>query len=423
MRLSNPAFGKVPRVLSSLAGAALVTAMIACGGGEPGTGPARLSYYVFPEPSGAFAQAAKRCSRDSHGAYRLRIQVLPSDADSQRQNLVRRLSAKDDAIDLVGMDVIWTAEFAEAGWIREWTGERKAQVLRGTLDGPVKTATYKRRLYGAPANSNTQLLWYRKDLVPTPPRSWTEMIDMATKLRKAGRIEIQGRQYEGLTVWFNSLLNSAGGQVLRGTSKVALGEPARRAAAIMRRLAGSSAADPSLSQQQEDQNRLAFEKGNAAFELNYPFVYPSAKQNAPRIYRNMGYAPWPSVDAGRPARVTIGGLNIGVSAYSKHPREAFAAAACMRDRSAQEAAAVKGGLPPTLDALYDDPQVRKAYPFADLIRRQLQDPGVRPQSPAYSDISLAIQKALSPPRSIDPDAVADKLRKQVEKALTSGALL
>ena len=409
------------RLVASLLGAVVILSLAACGGG--GGGATKLTYYVFPEPSGSFAEAAKRCSQQSNGRYTISIQNLPSDADSQRQNMVRRLAAKDSSIDLVGMDVIWTAEFAEAGWIRQWTGKDKAEVTKGTLAGPLQTATYQGRLYGAPANTNTQLLWYRKDLVRTPPKTWDQMISMATKMPKAGRIEVQGRQYEGLTVWFNSLLQSAGGSVLKGTNQVSLGPPAERAAEIMRRLATSSAADPSLSAQQEDQNRLAFEQGTAAFEVNYPFVYPSAKENAPQIFKNMGYAPWPRVDASRPPKVSIGGLNIGVSAYSKHPAEAFAAAACMRDPAAEKVAAIKGGLPPTLSAVYDDPAVKKSYPFGNLIKQQVANPGIRPQSPAYSDISLAIQKTLSPPSSIDPRSVVPALTDQIKNALSSGALL
>jgi multiple sugar transport system substrate-binding protein len=204
---------------------------------------------------------------------------------------------------------------------------------------------------------------------------------------------------------------------------VALGPPALKAASIMKQLATSPAADPSLTTQQEDQNRLAFETGTAAFELNYPFVYPSAKADVPKIFKVMKYAVYPSVDPGRPAKVSIGGSNLGVSAYSKHEKDAFAAAVCLRNAPNQKRAAVAGGLPPTLNSSYDDPAVRKAYPFADLIRKEIADPGIRPVSPVYSDISLAIQKALSPPKSINPRSVVNTLKSQVQKALGSEALL
>jgi multiple sugar transport system substrate-binding protein len=410
---------------SFLTAAAALIVATGCGGGG-GKGPAQLNFYIFPEPSGSFDKAAADCSKASNGAYNITVNTLPSDADGQRQQLVRRLSAKDSSIDLIGMDVIWTAEFAEAGWIKPWTGKYKAEVTQGTLPVPIKTATYKGQLWGAPANSNTQLLWYRKDLVPNPPKTWNQMQQMANNLAKQGKphlIEVQGRQYEGLTVWFNSLISSAGGSILTPSGKVSLGQPAVEAATIMHNLATSPAADPSLSQTQEDQARLAFESGAAAFEVNYPFVFPSAAENAPKIAKVMGFAPWPGVNPGQPAKVTIGGINFGVGGYTKHPTEAFAAAACMRNRDHQKLYALKGGLPPTINALYDDPALAKPYPFKALIRQQLNDASVRPQSPAYSDISLAISKGLSPPSSINPTTVVKTLTDQIDKAQDSGALL
>ncbi len=397
-----------------------------CGSSSSAAGRAAINWYVFPEHSGAFDQAAADCTRASGGRYTVSIQTLPSDADSQRQQLVRRLAAKDASIDIIGMDVVWTPEFAEAGWLRPWTGAAAQEVTAGTLGVPIQTASYKGKLYGAPDNSNTQLLWYRKDLVPTPPQTWDQMIAMASALAKQGKphyIEIQGKQYEGLMVWFNTLVNSAGGTILSGPTTVALGTPAAVAASVMKKLATSAAADPSLTNQQEDDNRLAFEKGVAAFEINYPFVYPSAQMNAPKIAAQMGYARYPAITAGMPSRVSIGGLNLGVSAYSTHPAEAFQAAACLRNAAHQKVGAIKGGLPPTLTALYDDPSLAKPYPFHELIKQQLAGASVRPQTPLYSDVSLAIQKTLSPPSAINASTVVSDLESELKKALSSSDLI
>jgi multiple sugar transport system substrate-binding protein len=252
------------------------------------------------------------------------------------------------------------------------------------------------------------------------------MIQVARNLAKQGKphlIEEQGRQYEGEMVWFNSLVNSAGGQILTGTNKVALGPPAAKAAEIMRDLANSPAADPGLSNANEDASRLGFEKGVAAFELNYPFVYPSAVKDAPKLAANMGWALWPAVDTSHPAKVTIGGINLGVSAYSNHPADTFEAIACLANAQHQKVNAIKGGLPPTLSAVYDDPALTKPYPFKELIKQEIAAPAIRPKTPAYSDVSLAIQKAISPPSSIEPTSVVKTLTDQIKKALTSGALL
>jgi multiple sugar transport system substrate-binding protein len=407
-----------PAVIGVLLAAAAL-GLAACGGSSS-SGPPNINVWVFNEPSGSFKDAAKRCTDQAKGQYKITLNALSNQADQQRQSLVRRLAAKDSSIDIAGMDVVWTAEFAAAGWIKQWPTALAAQVKQGTLPGPLTTATYQGKLYAAPANSNTQLLWYRKDKVSQPANTWDGLIAQATKLKTL--IEIQGAQYEGVVVWFNSLVQSAGGTIVQGT-KVTLGPPGQVAANTMSKLAHSPAADPSLASQHEDENRLAFEGGKAYFEINYPFVYPSAKTNAPDIYKNMAWAPYPGIKAGQPAKAPIGGINWGVGAYTKHPQEAFAAAACMRNEENEKEAAIKGGLPPTLASLYSDPALKKAYPFADLIRKQLATGAVRPVTPAYADVSLAVAKAVSPPTQIKTNGFVNSLRGTLKDALNSQALL
>jgi multiple sugar transport system substrate-binding protein len=278
-----------------------------------------------------------------------------------------------------------------------------------------------------PYNSNTQLLWYRDDLVKTPPKTWDEMIADAEQLAKQGKphlIEIQGAQYEGVTVWFNTLISSAGGSILTPDgSKAALGPPAVTALGIMKKLATSVAADPSLPVQMEDQNRLAMESGKAAFELNYPFVYPSMKAGNPELFKHFKWALYPGVKAGEPARVTIGGINLAVSKYSPNPDLAFQAALCLRDRANQLAAAVEGGLPPTLESLYHDPAMASAYPFHADILTALQTASVRPKTPAYQTVSIVISHHVSPPASIDPVATEKALVPEINDALASKGVI
>jgi multiple sugar transport system substrate-binding protein len=381
---------------------------------------------VFPEPSGSFAKAAADCSASSHGAYRITLSSLSTASDQQRISLVRRLAAGDPGIDIATLDVDWTAEFAEAKWIRPWTGADKTAVTNGVLPGPLQTATSKGKLYAAPINSNTQLLWYRKDLVPTPPKTWNEMIDDAIKLAKEGKphaIEEQGSKYEGLTVWFNSMVDSAGGGILSPNNKILVGQSTKTAAEIMHRLATSPAADPGLNVAQESQADTAFDKGDAAFEINYPFVWSSAQKTNPKVFKQMGYAPFPSVTPGTAPRVSIGGYNLGVSAYSKYPQQAFNAVRCLVQPQNQVRDAVKGGLAPVLASIYQEPSFEKAYPFHQLIKQQLQSYGIRPQTPVYADITLAIQDVLSPTSNIDPNTIVSTLRSEIKSALTSKALL
>lgn len=398
--------------------------LVGCGPASD-SGPPLLHWYVFDEPSGAFEEAARRCSDESKGHYRVDLVALPADADQQREQLVRRLAAGDPDLDLIGMDVIWTAELAEAGWILPWPQGLAQEVTQGRVAGPVASATYRGRLWGAPFTTNTQLLWYRTDRVREAPTTWSELIETAEDLGRGGGIQIQGERYEGLTVLFVSLLASAGGSVLDASGQAVSLEPGptREALGVMRRLARSRAADPALASSREDQNRLAFEAGKAAFMVNYTYVWPSAWSNTPEVAEHMGWARWPAVEPGRPSRVTIGGINLGVPAHTRHPDLAFAAATCIASEANQRIAARLGGLPPTTAALYADPEVRRTFPFADTLRATLEDAVQRPQSPFYSDISIAIARILHPMTDIDPERDGGRLRRAVGRALHSEGLL
>jgi multiple sugar transport system substrate-binding protein len=368
--------------------------LAACGGGTTGGGGGTptLNWYIFHEPSGSFAAA---CSASSGGEYNIQIRELPSAADGQRSQLVRRSAAKDSSQDAV----------------------------KAALD----TATWKGQLVAAPFNSNSQLLWYRKDLVPHPPTTWAQMIGQAQALARQGKphyIEIQGASYEGYTVWINAMVLSAGGRILSDDGqRVVLGSQAAKGISLIGQPARSPAADPSLGVQMEDQNRLAFETGKAAFEINYPFVYPSAQQNAPAIAKEMGWAEYPRVDANLPSRPPVGGIDLAVSSYSTHKQQAFDAIMCLRDRANQLRNAVKGGLPPTLASLYRDPRLIKGgYPFAGEILDSLQRGGVRPKTPAYQSVSIGLQTTMYPPSSAGPGKLP-QLRSQLQDAIQSKGLI
>jgi multiple sugar transport system substrate-binding protein len=411
-----------------LAGLALAsTALAACGSSGSGTGPVSLQFYNADDPSGAIATAAKNCGAASGGKYTITYNKLPKAADDQRLQLARRMAAADPTMDILGLDVTWEAEFAQAGWILPWTGTYKQQAENGTLKAPLETATWKGKLYAVPYNSNTQLLWYRSDLVKTPPTTWDQMISDALALEKAGKphlIEIQGAQYEGSTVWFNTLVTSAGGSILTpDASKASLGAPAVKALEIMKKLATSKAADPSLPVQMEDQNRLAMESGAAAFQLNYPFVYPSMKADKPDLFKHFKWALYPRVNANEPAHVTIGGIDMAISKYSLHPDLAFQAALCLRNKQNQLNAAVKGGLPPTLESLYHDPAMFPNYPFHADILTALQQASLRPKTPAYQNISIVISHLVSPPAGIQPTSTEQTMAGQINEALQSKGLI
>ncbi len=427
--------------------ALVVTSGLLAGCGSDSDG-LTLNFYTAADAAEQYAQAAADCTAAAGGRYRIVQHSLPRQADDQRLQLARRIVGGDEALDIIGLDVTWTAEFAEAGWIEPLPEAVAGRVREGTLEGPLRTATWQDRLYAAPLNTNTQLLWYRKDLVPDgkPPQTWDQLLTIAGDLAEQGRpswIEVQAQQYEGITVWFNSLLTSAGGQIVAddgATVTLDRGDAARRALEIMARVGSAPGADPSLSQRDEGGARLAMESGRAAFQVNYPFVLPGIAENGGgafldddgnptgrdtgrRVADEFAWAPYPAVDPDRPATVTLGGFNLAVPTTSEHPTEAFDAVQCLRNRDNQLRNAVDAGVPPTLEDLYDDSAFQAEYPAWEAIKASLDAAAVRPASPAYQSISIVLSADLSPPGDIDPEAAVGKLTARVRDAVNSEGLV
>jgi len=417
------------RALACVIAAALAAAAItACGEDSEGSGPRELTFFVAIQPGGTIEEVSKRCSEESGGRYEITPEFLPTDASQQREQLVRRLGAEDSSIDIVGMDVIWTGEFANAGWVEEWSEPLKRQVTEDVFPNVIETASFEDKLYAAPFNTNTQLLWYRKDLVKEPPRTWDAMIDQAEALEEASSIQVQANRYEGFMVWANALIESAGTQILSGPETVELAQkPTEEALAVMGRLARGSAAPPSLSTSDEDSARLGFEAGESAFMTNYTFAYASAQEEAPEIGKVMGFARFPEVVPGTPSKPPLGGFNLAVSAYSDNKDVAFDAAACLAGKESQKTAVELDGLPPSRSDLYTDKTVTEAYPgFAGLVKESIEGSGPRPTTPAYQDVSLAVQRSLHPPDKIDPEDTEptyDELKSNLEDAVKREGLL
>jgi multiple sugar transport system substrate-binding protein len=411
-------------VASSLAAATLT----ACGGSSEESGPRDLTFFVAIQPGGTIEEVSKRCSEESKGKYTITPEFLPTDASQQREQLVRRLGAEDSSIDIVGMDVIWTGEFANAGWVEAWKGAEAKAVTEKVFPNVIETASFEDKLYAAPFNTNTQLLWYRKDLVKQPPKTWDEMIEVAEGLKEASSIQVQASRYEGYMVLVNALIESAGTEILSGPEEVDLEQgPTEQALQVLGRLANGGAAPPSLSTSDEDTARLGFEAGESAFMTNYTFAYASAQEEAPDIGKEMGYARFPRVDADTPSKPPLGGFNLAVSSFSENKDVAFDAAACLANDTSQKTAVELDGLPPSRSDLYTDKAVTKAYPgFAQLVKESIEGSGPRPTTPAYQDVSLAVQRSLHPPDKIDAEdteSVYEELKSNLEDAVKREGLL
>lgn len=375
------------RLAAAVLAAVTAGASAACGTAEPG--PPRLTWYINPD-SGGQAEIARRCTEASGGRYTLDVAQLPRESSAQREQLVRRLAANDDSIDIMSLDPPYIPEFSEAKLLAPMPPDLAARVTQGVVESAVEGASWRGQVVTVPFWANTQLLWYRRSMVAgtgldlSRPVTWDQLI---TAVQQAGsQFAVQGKRAEALTVWLNALVASGGGAIITDPSvedpaAVQLGladPPATEAGRIVKELTDAGIGGPSLSTAGEDANVAAFEKGDAMVMVNWPFVWPRAKESAAEgtlgadVPADYGWALYPRVEPDRPSAPPYGGINLGVGAFSRHPDLAYAATECITSAANQAYYFVANGNPAARESVYTDPAVLEAFPMAPVILQSLQ---------------------------------------------------
>jgi multiple sugar transport system substrate-binding protein len=425
----------VNRKLAS-AGAILACAAVAagCGGGGGGsTGGSTVSgvgsnaktvtpdmaknakggvtWCIGKDTTGAFSQVVKLYNQQNPNVH-VKLLELPTSADAQRTQLVQREQAKSPECDVLGMDVIWTAEFAAQGWLRDVTpaiNARKSEFIPATLG----TAQINGKYWAVPFNTNAGFLYYNTSKVKQAPTTWQQAYQMA---KTDGGIGFQGARYEGLTVNFLEMLYSNGGSVLSADGKKAtIDSPqAQQVLSFMQQGIKSGAAPKSNLTWMEEESRNAFQTGKVALLRNWPYVYALAKQAGVKF----NLEPLPKFGNGQAASI-LGGYNLGISTYSKNPGGALSFVNFATGPAAQKKFFIKSSLPAVLTQTYSDPAVKKAQPFAPQLLTAVQQGKPRPVSPVYPQISEAIYKnvysALSSGTS--PQTALKNAQNQINQAL------
>ncbi|RLV55197.1 extracellular solute-binding protein [Aeromicrobium phragmitis] len=419
-----------------------LSVLAGCAGDE---GKPTLNWYINPDGQETLNQLAEECSTDE---YDIAIQLLPASATDQRTQLARRLAASDSSTDLMSLDPVFVPEFANAGWLSPFEGELADTVLDDdVLEGAAETVVWDDEVVAAPQWANTQVLWYRKSLAEaagldmSQPVTWDQIIDAAAE--NDGTVGVQANRYEAYVVWINALIQGAGGHILdpetvedgRDAEVTIDSEAGERAAAIIQKLADSSAAQPDFTTSNEGTSLGAMypDEGAGEFMTNWTFVYKNyegliGSSGGPadeQEFEDLGWARYPQTVEGEESRPPIGGIDIGVGAFSDHPEFAQEAAVCVTSPEAQTALAVNEGLMPSRQSVYDSPELAEAYPsdLLTLFSESVDSGGPRPKSAFYSQISNAVQARWHSPRAVDPSTTPQSSAEFLRAVLRGEALL
>jgi multiple sugar transport system substrate-binding protein len=416
---------KTPRFMAVLV-ATVVLAIAGCGsddddgGGAPDAEKAtqakasgNVTWCIGKDTTGAFSTVVEDFNKANPDANAKLIE-LPTDAGEQRRLQVQRLQAESAECDVLGTDVIWTAEYAGQNWlldVSDFISESGDKFIPSTVD----TTTYEGKNYAVPFNSNAGFIYYRSDEVDQAPETWE---DLYKEAQQGNGVVYQGFRYEGLTVNFLELLYSAGASVLSedGKEATADSQEVKDVLTFMADGIKDGAAPKAVTTYKEEESRRAFESGNATFMRNWPYAYALGKDS--KIADEFDISTFPGY-AGNEGAGVLGGYNLAISAYSKNPEGSLAFIEFATEPAQQKLMATEASLPPTVAAVYDDPAVKKAMPFAEDLRTAIEQAQPRPVSPVYPQISEAIYNNVfaALQGNMSPDEAASKMNEEIQKAL------
>ncbi|WP_144672569.1 ABC transporter substrate-binding protein [Arthrobacter sp. U41] len=396
---------KTPKFLLPIATAGvLALTLSACGGGGGGSttaggdaeqgldGRGPITYVQGKDNSNVVRPLIEKWNA-AHPDEKVTFKEQTDQADQQHDDLVQNFQAKNANYDVVSVDVVWTAEFAAKGWLQPLK-DKMALDTSAMLKPTVESASYKGTLYAAPQNSDGGILYYRKDLVPTAPKTWDEMMGMCSiaKENNIGCFAGQYAKYEGLTVNTSEAINSAGGSVLDAEGKPSLNTPEAKAGleTLTKAYADGSIPKEAITFQ-EEQGRQAFQNGKLLFHRNWPYVYNLAKtEGSSKVKDVLGMTALTGTDG--PGASTLGGHSAGMSVYSKNKATALDFLKFLTSEETQKFYATQGSLAPVLGALYDDKELVAKLPYLPVLKTSIENAVPRPVTPFYPAVTKAIQE-------------------------------
>lgn len=354
--------------------------------------------------------------------------VTPDAADQKHQLYVQWLNARASDPDILQLDVIWTPEFAAAGWILPLDQFRPD--TGAFFPSTITANQWKDSLYAVPWFIDVGMLYWRTDLMSQPPATFADLVREARRAQRERGIRYghvwQGARYEGLVVNFLEYLGGHGGRILDGGRVVVNSPEGLRALNQMHaEIYRDGIVPPVVLTWHEEESRFAFQNGEAAFMRNWPYPVPLMEDSSEsRVAGKFSVAPLPAGPGGSPTSA-IGGAQLAINRRSEHPEAAWAVIDYLtQPEQMRERARVVGQFP-TRPGVYEDPDLASglAVPPAT-IRRIIEYSVPRPVTPVYTQLSEILQiylhRALT--RQMPPAAALARAQADMQRLLNRAGL-
>jgi multiple sugar transport system substrate-binding protein len=386
-------------VTVSVGAVALAAGAAACSSGGGSTSSVAASAkqtIVFAESGlgteGQQTQVAINAFEKANPNIKVQVQVLSSDSTTYLSTLEHDFISGSTTPDVFESDVTYPAKFAQAGWILPLTQFKPdtSQYFSTEVDA----GTYNGTLYAVPWFDNPEGLFYRTDLIKTPPTSPAQVVSDAQAAMKADPslkegIAFEADKYEGAITAFLTVDSAFGGKL----DPTNVNTPGNVAALkwLHDAIYTTKIAPQAVTSWQEGQVQAQFSSGYTPFAINYPFV--EAQTSAPAVKGHIGYIPFPAGPGGTPGSA-LGGEMLAINAKTAHTAAAWKFIQYMTSPSVETARAIAVGDPPSLPSAYT-PALYKAAPYFQNVKTLNTYAAPRPVNPNYLQVSSDLQTLFS----------------------------
>jgi multiple sugar transport system substrate-binding protein len=336
-----------------------------------------------------------------HPAIKVNLEFVPYEGLRDKTLLAQGAGS---GFDVVLFDVIWPAEFAQNKVLRDVTDRVTPEMNKGVLPGAWTTVEYSGKRYGMPWILDTKYLFYNTEMLSkagfsAPPKTWTELQEQAKAIKQKGIVEYpivwSWAQAEAAICDYTTLVAANQGQFFDSSGKPAFQKGGGlEALTYMLNTEVEGLSNPHSREYLEEDVRRVFSSGQAAFALNWTYMYNLANDpKESQVAGKVGVAPAPGVEGKTEASAVNGSMGLGITTTSKHPDEAWTYITYMTSKPVQEKYA-RLSLP-IWAASYTEPSVTKGQePLVAAAQKSLGLMFPRPTTPKYQELSTALQQAI-----------------------------
>lgn len=336
----------------------------------------------------------------AHPDVSVNLEFVPYEA--LHDKIIAARGAGSNGYDVVLFDDMWPAEFAKFGLLKDITSTVSADEKGKVFDGAWSTVSWDKKLWGMPWILDTKYLFYNKAMlakagIANPPTSWAQVMEQSKILQDKGIVKYplvwSWSQAEALVCDYTTLVSAFGGQFYQN-GKLNFSDPGSvKAVTFMKESLDKGVTNPNSREYLEEDVRKVFSNGDAAFALNWTYMYNmanDAKQS--KVAGEVGIVPAPSEMPGKVAAMN-GSMGLGVTQASAHQGEALEFVRYLTSQPVQDKYA-KLSLP-IWKSSYDDPAVQKGQePLIAAAKKSLDVMLMRPITADYSRLSNGLQQQL-----------------------------